>query len=632
MFRPRLALAGCLAIGALGTIAGPAGAAGPAGVAAQPQRSPQQSTLAWGPCEEDVDPEFECATLTVPLDYSNPTGETIGIALIRLPAAGSRDGAILMNPGGPGGSGYDFVANAGSAIHNSMAGLDRFDIVGFDPRGVDRSGGIRCLDDAQVDATLYADDTPESIAEAVAVAAGELAFPRACLAKYGDTLQHYSTEATARDMDSIRVALGDAQISYIGISYGTYLGAVYATLFPDQVRSMVLDAAAQYTGRTEFEQYATQTIGFENAFLNWAAWCEETSECEFTAVDVAGRWDALLARLDATPLVAADGREVNQVAMETATISSLYSESAWPSLGAALADAEAGDGQGLLDLADDYEGRHDDGTFDTLFQSFFVIRCASGIDAAVPADPVTLLAQIHEAAPRFSRDMGLVDFYDSCAQMGVPHTDPVVPAYNGPAPVLVVGGLNDPATPFELAEDLTASMGPNARLVSYTGEGHGQILASDCVTDLEAAAIATLTLPAAGTVCDPDPDVPRPAFWDQLPVPAGVGGPVSDAAIGSTLGLPPDDAYTEAWAMTGDAATVIAGYEQALAAAGFRVVGQLDDVIDGATVLQVLAPDQTFVAIVVMPADALANSEDLDGLDDVVPPGQGLVVAAAIPD
>lgn len=223
MSRARLALVGCLAIGAFGTIAAPAHAAG-APVA--PQRPAQQSTIVWGPCEEDVDPEFECATLPVPLDYDNPAGETIGIALIRLPAAGAREGAILMNPGGPGGSGYDLVANAGAAIHNSMAGLDRFDIIGFDPRGVDRSGGMRCLDDAQVDATLYADDTPESIAEAVALAAGELAFPRACVAKYGETLVHYSTEATARDMDSIRVALGDAQISYIGISYGTYLGAV----------------------------------------------------------------------------------------------------------------------------------------------------------------------------------------------------------------------------------------------------------------------------------------------------------------------------------------------------------------------------------------------------------------------
>ncbi|WP_117000632.1 alpha/beta fold hydrolase [Desertimonas flava] len=622
MSRARLALAACLALGTLGVTAAPAGAA--------PQRAPQQSTLAWGPCEEDVDPEFECTTLAVPLDYANPGGETIGIALIRLPAAGQREGAVLMNPGGPGGSGYDLVANAGAAIHNSMVGLDRFDIIGFDPRGVDRSGGIRCLDDAQVDATLYADDTPESIAEAVALAAGELAFPRACVAEYGDTLRHYSTEATARDMDSIRVALGDAQISYIGISYGTYLGAVYATLFPDQVRSMVLDAAAQYVGRTEFEQYATQAIGFENAFANWAAWCEETSECAFTAVDVAGRWDALLARLDTTPLVVADGREVNHVAMETATVSALYSETAWPELGAALAEAEAGDGQGLLDLADDYEGRNDDGTFDTLFQSFFIIRCASGIDAAVPADPEALLAEIRAAAPRFSRDMGLVDFYDLCGEMLPSDVEPVVPSYTGSAPILVVGGMNDPATPFELAEELTAMMGPNARLLAYSGEGHGQILASDCVTDIEAATIATLSLPVAGTVCDPDPDVPRPVFWDQLPVPAGVGAPLTDPTIAGALGLPPDDAYTEAWAMTGDAASVIAGYEQALPAAGFQVVGTRDDIIDGATLLQTFGPDGVFVVVLVVPADALATSDDLDGLADAVPAGQGLVVVAAL--
>lgn len=624
MSRARLALVGLLALGAVGVVTVPAGAGG--------ATAPPPPPLAWGPCEDDVDDGFECATLTVPLDHADPAGDTIDLALIRLPAAGPREGAILLNPGGPGGSGYDFAANAGAAMHSAMPGLDRFDIVGFDPRGVDRSGGIRCLDDAQLDATLYADDTPESVAEAVALAAGELAFPRACRAKYGDSLVHYSTEATARDMDAIRAALGDEQVSYIGISYGTYLGAVYATLFPERVRAMVLDAAAQYTGRTEFEQYATQLIGFENAFRNWAAWCEESSECEFTAVDVAARWDALLARLDAEPLVAEDGREVNQVVMEVATIAALYSETAWPALATALADAEAGDGEGLLDLADDYEGRNDDGTFDTLFQSFSIIRCASGIDAAVPTDPEALLAEIQAAAPRFSRDITLADFHDWCAEMMPADIEPVVPSFQGPAPVVVVGGLHDPATPFELAEELTEMMGPTARLVTYTGEGHGQILSSDCVTEIEAAVIADLTLPAEGAVCDPDPDVPRPAFWDSLPVPAGVGAPVTSGAIAATLGLPPDDAYSTAWAMTGDAASVISGYQQALAGAGFMVVGQADDIIDGVTVIQSLASDGTFVVVIVIPPDAIATNDDLGGLERVVPEGQGLVVVAALAD
>lgn len=601
--------------------------------ATAPAAKPAIDPLEWGPCEEDVDDAFDCATLDVPLDYDAPAGETIPIALIRLAASsGERQGAVLFNPGGPGGSGYDVLANAGQAFVAEMAGLGAFDLIGFDPRGVDRSNGIRCLDDATVDATTYADDIPDSAAEAAASDAADLLFGSSCQEKYGDTLIHYSTENTARDMDSIRLALGDAQISYIGISYGTYLGAVYATLFPDQVRAMVLDAAFDPSGDTVEQQYLTQLLGFEEAFDNWASWCEESTECEFSGIDVGGRWDDLMARLDVESIKSDAGRPVNQVVMETATISTLYSEMSWPALGAALADAEEGDGTGLLRLADDYTGRSDDGSYDTSQQSGDVIRCASGIEQQLPDDPAALLARMQEAAPRFSRGITVDDFRDSCRDLFPDVVDAVVPSYRGNAPIVVVGGRNDPATPFRWAEELTAELGPSARLVSYSGEGHGQILNSSCVTEIEAAVIVDLTLPRLNATCDPDPEVERPEFWDQLPVPAGVGAPLDDPLVDVTLGLPPTQMYSDAWVLTGEADTVIEGYSSALEDLGFFTAPADTELIEGATILPALAPDATELVVIVVSAEGIASNEDLSDLAGAVETGEGIVVVAAFGD
>lgn len=617
--------------------AGPDDAAGPKPTTTAPvptaPLSAVPASLDWGPCEEGDDPEFECATLTVPLDYASPAAESIGIALIRLPADLSRrQGAILFNPGGPGGSGVDLVSAAGSALDTELGVSGSFDLIGFDPRGVDRSGGLRCLDDAEVDRYLYLDDTPDDDAEAAAEQAADDAFTAGCIARYGDTLRHYSTDNTARDMDMIRAALGDPEISFIGISYGTYLGAVYATLFPDHVRAMVLDSAYEPTGDSELDQYVTQLVGFEDAFANWAAWCEEGTECLFSDIDVAARWDALIAGLDARPVKSASGRPVNQVVMETATISSLYNELSWPALGVALAEAEGGDGTALLALADSYEGRDDDGTFDTQKQAGRVIRCASGIDQATPADPAALLAQIRAAAPRFSRGIDLDDFRDSCLELLGRDVQPTVPSFNGSAPIVVIGGLNDPATPYRWAEELTALMGPSATLVSFSGEGHGQILSSSCVTDIEGAVITDLQLPRPGTTCDPDPDVPRPAFWDQIPVPPGVGGLVEDPTTDLALGLPSNQLYSDVRYLTGDAEEVEAAYIVAFEDLGFRVAPSVE-AIPGTIGLPLLAPDGvTALVVVIIPAETLATNDDLADAADLAPPGQGFVVVAALAD
>lgn len=586
--------------------------------------------LTWGPCEEGIGEPLECATLAVPLDYDDPTGPTIDLAVIRYPANPEvRKGAILLNPGGPGGSGYDFASAAAESLDFGMGLAGRFDIVGFDPRGVDRSGGIDCIDDQAIESYLYADDTPDDPVEAAASVAQQMMFGAACREVYGDTLNLYSTENTARDMDMIRAALGDEQLSYIGISYGTYLGGVYATLFPERVRAMVLDSAYEPSGDSEYDQWVTQLLGFEQAFDNWAAWCEEGTECAFTATDVGARWDALIAALEQTPVKSDSGRPVNHVAMETATVSAMYSELVWPVLGKALAEAEAGDGTALLEMADDYNGRSSDGTFASIRQSGPVIRCASGIDWTVPADPATFLAELQRVAPRFSRGYDLTDFRDMCRDLFPVDVEAITPSYSGSAPIVIVGGLNDPATPFRWAEELTDQMGSNVSLVTFEGEGHGQILSSSCVTDAEASVIRDLQLPAAGTTCQADPPVARPEFWDDLPVPDGVGPVVEDPAVDLALGLPPTQVYADVWNLSGDPAAVSAAYLAAFEELGFDVT-EAPSVLDGTTTLIALAPDGTQLVILIIPPDSLASNPDLEAAAELALPGQGFVVVGAL--
>jgi pimeloyl-ACP methyl ester carboxylesterase len=534
-----------------------------------------RGTLTWGPCDDPSaeDPSLECTTLTVPLDYANPSGDTVDLALVRVPAVSDRRGAVLFNPGGPGASGFDFIAQGGTSITPAL-GLDSFDLVGFDPRGVDRSGGIRCVTDEFRDQHLYVDNTPDTPEEQALKDEADSGFVDACVQTYGDTLRFYSTASTARDMDAIREALGDDQISFLGGSYGTYLGATYATLFPDRVRAMALDSAYEPNGDTVEEQYKTQIVGFEGAFNNWAAWCQGEPTCPFTATDVGARWDALKLQLDTTPIPASDGRLGNNATMERATTAALYSETDWPVLAKALADAENGDPAGIFALADDYNGRNEDGTFSTLFQSLPVIECASGIEAKPPDDPEALAAILRAAAPRRGKDItadDLISGTDDCNKL-VGEAKPVELDYAGEGPIVVIGGANDPATPIRWAEEMTAELGPNARMVTNTGEGHGQLLVNTCVTDVEAAVLVDLKLPDAGTVCDPDPIVEKPEWWDGLPVPAGMSDVVSLPVLATALGIDPTQLFGEARTTSLSADDAVAAYTDALKLKGFETL------------------------------------------------------------
>lgn len=524
-------------------------------------------TLDWSHCTDPKveDAILECATLTVPLDYDQPNGDTIDLALIRVPASSDRQGAVLFNPGGPGGSGFDPIAVAGTSISSAL-GLDSFDLIGFDPRGVDRSAGIRCVSDQFEDQHIYVDVTPDTPEEQTLKDEATSGFISGCKQKYSDTLRFFSTANTARDIDAIRAAVNDDQVSFLGISYGTYLGAVYATMFPDRVRAMVLDSVLEPNGDTVEQQFKTQLVGFEDAFNNWVQWCQTTPSCQFTAADVGARWDTLKQHLDDSPLTAADGRIGNNTVMLVATQAALYSRSDWPVLGEALAKAANGDAAGIFALADSYNGRDENGKYDTLMQSFPVITCASGIETQRPDDPAALLATLQAAAPRMAKDLTTADLTvdnDRCkAITGL--VDPVQVKYSGDGPIVLIGGTNDPATPIRWAQKMVGELGPNAQLVTYTGEGHGQLLASKCVTDIEGALLANLKLPDANTVCNPDPVIPKPDWWDALPVPDRISEVKDLPALAAAIGAEPTQVYGEFRETSLSADDAVTAYEHAL--------------------------------------------------------------------
>jgi pimeloyl-ACP methyl ester carboxylesterase len=560
------------------------------------------STLEWGPCDDTDadDPALECTTLAVPLDHDDPDGETIELGLVRLPATDDRVGAVLTNPGGPGASGVEFVALAGGALQVQL-GLEQFDIVGFDPRGVDRSGGVRCLTDEQFDAGVYLDETPDTPAEQELYDNAPPYLDEACVEAYGDDLRHYSTASTARDMDAIRDALGDEQISFYGASYGTNLGGVYATLFPDRVRAMVLDAAYDPAGDSVDEALTTQAAGFESAFDNWVAWCTDTPDaCAFASDDVGGDWDALIDRLDTEPITHTDGRLGNDTVMGFATIAALYSPTSWPVLADALVDARDGSAEGIFTLADSYIGRGPDGTYATQQQSQWMIDCASGFRPEPPTDPEGTLAKLKEVAPRFAADLTVDDITESstCREV-LPDAQPVELAYDGTAPIVVVGGENDPATPIRWAEEMTEALGPSASLVRYTGEGHGFVLVSSCVTEIAAAVLVDLETPTTETVCDPDPEVERPKWWDDLPLEGWVDLVEPDPALLAALGLAPTLAYSEMGFSELDPTAVLDAADEALAEVPGLVNGGREQPVEGIDQAIYLVDGELFSVLVI---------------------------------
>ncbi len=521
----------------------------------------------WGTCTNKLAAsiKLECASITMPVDHAEPDGETFKMVISRVKAKGTRRGSMVVNPGGPGASGITYASSVANRMPNAVR--DAYDFIGFDPRGTGESMPVDCVTDAFLDAQLDVDPTPDDAAELAAVKASDL--EGSCLAKYAD-LDRFSTLRVVQDMDALRAALGDPKLTYYGVSYGSYLGAVYATAFPDRVGSMVLDGAflPETTGN---KSTLVQFGGFNKAFANWAAWCQKETGCAFNSPDVTQRYLKLADQLDAKPLTS-KGRTVGEGAITLATVSSLYSNLTWPIFGAALAQAEAGDGSGLLALADSYSQRDPStGKYESLAEANTVISCASGISQPIDGDIEVFTAQVKKLGTlgRFISD---ADWETSC------NRDQPLVSYSGNASLVVIGGKNDPATPYSQALALTAALGSKASLITFTGEGHGGLFESTCAKKAVQAYYLKGTRPAVGLSCEQAPTAkPTPALAN-VALPAGFTEvPMDEGA--SLLGLDSSNFASRTFKFTGTGKAASNALIDALSVSGFTPLYS-DDIPD----------------------------------------------------
>ncbi|MQY16283.1 Carboxylesterase A [Streptomyces sp. RB5] len=439
---------------------------------------------------------WECATLTVPVDYAKPGGETMGIALIRARAKSGADriGSLVFNFGGPGASGVRGLANSAQLFENLR---ERYDLVGFDPRGVAASSRVRCLPDKRLDAFFAMDATPDSAAEEKTYLDSSRAFNEACDANAGPLLPHIGTADAARDMDLMRTVLGDDKLNYFGFSYGTKLGGVYAHLFPKHVGRMTIDAVVDPTA--DLKHHAlNQATGFQRALNNYFR-----SRGEDPKAGTA-RITALLKRLDTHPLPTRGGRPLTENQALTGIVVPLYDKAGWPTLTQALTEAEQrGTGTILLALADQYNGREASGKYGLQAHAQRAVDCADSSSRPTLAEAKGWVTEFTAISPVFGPFLAW-DTAGWCVDWPVEgaSADPDVSAPGAPA-IVVVGGKGDPATPYEGARRMVDELGPGTGiLVTYEGEGHGAYGTGDtCVTEAVDAYFLRGKTPSPGTTC-----------------------------------------------------------------------------------------------------------------------------------
>lgn len=450
------------------------------------------------PKERATHLHFDCAAVSVPLNYADPSGKQIQLALLRVhddATSGPRHD-LLVNPGGPGASGVTLALGLAKQLPDTV--LQHFDIVGFDPRGVGSSTPIHCLSDERKDALNAASPdvlTPAGFAQAAQLATS---FSKACLARYGTALQYFNTVDTARDMDQLRQALGQDRTDYLGFSYGTELGSVYAHLYPHNVGAMVLDGAVDPL-TSGIAQSTEQLQGFERAFTQFSNWCTTHTPC--TRLGNPASAVEQLARAAGTAPIPAHGdtRRATPELVITATFGALYDQKQWPTLATALLAARSGNAAGLLHLADSYNERFD-GHYTNVADANETISCN---DARTEPDDSRIRATAQSWArrfPVFGKWFAIGLF--SCRSWTLPHTVPPKPTASGtPHTVLVLGNLHDPATPYQGAVDMTRVMG-HAELLSWNGEGHTSYLnGSGCIDHYVDAYLVHGTLPPTHRTC-----------------------------------------------------------------------------------------------------------------------------------
>ncbi|WP_159801708.1 alpha/beta hydrolase [Arthrobacter zhaoguopingii] len=454
----------------------------------------------WEPCEDD----FACARVEVPLDYSDPGRATIEVAAIRADATkGEPQGTILVNPGGPGGSGYNIVRDAlDRVVSDRLRG--GYDVVGFDPRGVNRSSAVECRTDKEQDAAreeFIPADTPDGEAlELLRAEAREYA--DVCAERTGELLGFVDTDSAARDMDILRALVGDAKLNYLGFSYGTQLGAAYAGLFPERSGRLVLDGALDPALSNE-QVTLGQAAAFEKALRAYVAGCQAGDDCPLPGdVDagVAALQD-LFQEVEENPKPAEDGRLVTIGSFVQGFILPLYDDSNWPTLTSAVNTALQGDYTDMMYLADLAFEREADGTYSTnATDAFLAVNC---LDYPMVSDPDQMRrdeAALVAASPTFGAFLAYGGLTCEAWKYG-PVGEPAPARAQGADPLLVIGTTGDPATPYEwslaLAEQLESAVH-----VTWEGEGHTAYgRSNDCITDIVDSYFLEGAVPKDGVRC-----------------------------------------------------------------------------------------------------------------------------------
>ncbi|MFI0352314.1 alpha/beta hydrolase [Actinomadura sp. 9N407] len=455
--------------------------------------------LAWSDCGGG----FQCAKADVPLDYARPAGGKVSLSLIRRPAENKskRIGSLFTNPGGPGGSGVDFLRQAATSFGKDLR--ERFDLVGFDPRGVAGSEPVQCLNGGQLDTYFATDSSPDDRKEIDALAAQSEKFAKACQTKSAALLPYVGTLNAARDMDVLRAAVGDDKMTYYGASYGTYLGAFYAEQFPKNVRALVLDGAVD-PKESSTQILVEQAKGFETAFRAFAADCVKSAGCPLGTSENAAldNISALLAKLDKTPLPQRlDSRKLTESWAATGIAAALYAKQTWPVLRQAIIQAtQQNDGTLLMTLADQMVDRKKDGTYSNQAAANMAVNC---VDKPNPADLAAYekyVDQSKKTSPRFGPFVvwgGLACVYWPVQT----EQQPKATTANGSPPILVIGTTRDPATPYKWSQSLASQLQAGV-LLTLEGDGHTAYLqANPCISKATDDYLVNAKPPKDGTIC-----------------------------------------------------------------------------------------------------------------------------------
>ena len=483
------------------------------------------SKLSWSKCFSQFGP-FECATVQVPLDYDEPNGTTISLAVVRLPATdpAHRIGSLFLNPGGPGGSGVDYTVFAGPFLYTPEVRA-KFDLVGFDPRGIIRSSAFRCFGtDKQWDPYFTPFTFPSNPTEEQIWMQADLYLDANCAQRGGKIGDHMSTANVARDLDVLRQAVGDAKLTYAGVSYGTMIGQTYANMFPNNVRAIIIDgvldpiawttgtgngSTVPFSTRLRSDQGAQATL---NEFFRL---CDAGgSRCAF-APNSAARFKALGDQLKAHPLPVTfpDGSTgvVNYSNLIGMTLGAMYDSSSWEDFAAALADLEAQASAATLGVRlqrfwhpwNAYIPKRGFPHYANFVEGFPAVACA---DSDNPHNYAAWSTNGIAAEAQFGYFGRIWTWASSiCAAWPTADADRYMGPFNHNTsnPVLVIGNLFDPATRYQGAV-IASNLLPNSRLLTVHGWGHTSLFISSCADAVQTRYLVNLTLPAAGTVCEQD--------------------------------------------------------------------------------------------------------------------------------